>query len=165
MIKTPFRIVIAVACVALAAGAVAPKRAWGANEPNNNGQPAASVSTGTTTATVAPVATARLPKLLDLGATRCIPCKMMAPILEKLKKEYDGRLEVEFIDVWVNPDAAKQYKIEMIPTQIFYSSTGKELFRHVGFYGREDILAKWKDLGIDLSRKPGPAGSDSTKQP
>ena len=91
-----------------------------------------------------------LPKLLDLGAGKCIPCKMMAPILEEMKKEYAGRLEVEFIDVWKNPDAGKQYKIEVIPTQIFYDATGKELFRHIGFYAKTDILAKWKELGVDL---------------
>jgi thioredoxin 1 len=84
---------------------------------------------------------------------------MMAPILEQLKKDYAGRLEVEFVDVWQNPDAAKQYKIDLIPTQIFYSDSGKELFRHVGFYGRDDILAKWKELGVDLSGKPAPADS------
>jgi thioredoxin 1 len=96
----------------------------------------------------------------------------MAPVLEKLKKDYDGRLEVEFIDVWQNPDAGKQYKIDLIPTQIFFSDSGKELFRHVGFYGREDILAKWKELGVDLNRQPGStdsakpsasSGSDNTK--
>jgi len=91
-----------------------------------------------------------LPKLLDLGAGKCIPCKMMAPILEEMKKEYAGALEVEFIDVWKNPDAGKQYKIEVIPTQIFYDATGKELFRHIGFYAKADILAKWKELGVDL---------------
>ena len=91
-----------------------------------------------------------LPKLLDLGAGKCIPCKMMAPILEEMKKEYAGTLEVEFIDVWKNPDAGKQYKIEVIPTQIFYDATGKELFRHIGFYAKADILAKWKELGVEL---------------
>ena len=159
MKKTPLRILIVVGFVALVAGAVVFNQGRCANEPNTNSQPAASASTGTAAAIVAPVASAKLPKLLDLGATKCIPCKMMAPILEQLKKEYAGRLEVEFIDVWQNPDAAKQYKIDLIPTQIFYRDTGKELFRHVGFYGREDILAKWKELGIDLSRKPGPADS------
>jgi thiol-disulfide isomerase/thioredoxin len=94
-----------------------------------------------------------LPKLLDLGAGKCIPCKMMAPILEQLKKDYAGTLEVEFIDVWKNPDAGKQYKIEVIPTQIFYDTTGKELFRHIGFFAREDILAKWKELGVNLKAK------------
>src|ERR1039457_6081778 len=44
----------------------------------------------------------KLPKLVDLGAGKCIPCKKMAPILEELKKEYAGKMEVEFVDVWQN---------------------------------------------------------------
>ena len=96
----------------------------------------------------------KLPKLLDLGASYCMPCKKMAPILEELKKEYAGKLEVEFIDVWKNPDAGNKYGIRLIPTQIFYDATGKELFRHEGFFGREDILSKLKELGADLSGKP-----------
>jgi thioredoxin 1 len=91
-----------------------------------------------------------LPKLLDLGAGKCIPCKMMFPVLDELKMEYTGKLEVEFIDVWKNPDAGKQHGIEVIPTQIFYDTTGKELFRHIGFFSKEDILAKWKSLGVEL---------------
>ena len=92
----------------------------------------------------------KLPKLLDLGATKCIPCKKMVPILEALKKDYAGKLEVEFIDVWKSADEAKKYGIKLIPTQIFFDATGKELFRHEGFYGRDDILAKWKELGVKL---------------
>ncbi|MHC1767367.1 MAG: organomercurial lyase [Verrucomicrobiia bacterium] len=92
-----------------------------------------------------------LPKLVDLGADKCIPCKMMAPILEQLKKDYAGRMDVEFIDVWKNAGAGKKYGIKLIPTQIFYGADGKELFRHEGFFGKEDILGKWKELGVDLS--------------
>jgi len=95
----------------------------------------------------------KLPKLIDLGADKCIPCKMMAPILKELKTEYAGRMEVEFIDVWKNPDAGKPHKIRLIPTQIFFDASGKELFRHEGFFGREDILGKWKELGVDLKGK------------
>ena len=98
---------------------------------------------------------AALPKLLDLGATKCIPCKMMAPILEELKREYEGRLEVEFIDVWENPNEAKKYGIKLIPTQIFFDSSGKELFRHEGFFSREDILSKFAELKIELAEKAG----------
>lgn len=90
----------------------------------------------------------KLPRMVDVGADKCIPCKMMAPILEELKKEYAGRVEVEFVDVWKNPDAGKQYQIQMIPTQIFYDASGKELFRHTGFFGKEEILAKWAELGM-----------------
>ena len=92
-----------------------------------------------------------LPRLVDLGADKCIPCKMMAPILEELKSEYEGKLIVEFIDVWKNPDEGPKYGIKLIPTQIFFDASGKELFRHEGFYSREDILAKWKEFGVDLS--------------
>ena len=99
-----------------------------------------------------------LPKLLDLGAGTCIPCKMMAPILKELKKEYAGKMDVEVIDVREHPEAGKTYGIEMIPTQIFYDAEGKERFRHVGFFGKEDILGKWKELGVDISGGKPSAG-------
>lgn len=92
-----------------------------------------------------------IPKLVDLGADKCIPCQMMAPILEELKEEYAGRMEVQIIDVWKNPDAGKKYGIQMIPTQIFFDVSGKELTRHTGFLGKEDILAKWKEFGIEFA--------------
>ena len=91
-----------------------------------------------------------IPRLLDLGADKCIPCKMMAPILEELKEEFAGRLQVDFIDVWKNPNEAPKYKINTIPTQIFFDAQGKELWRHVGFMSREDILGKWKELGHEF---------------
>jgi thioredoxin 1 len=75
---------------------------------------------------------------------------MMAPILEELRREYDGKMTVEFIDVWKNRSAGEPYRIRVIPTQIFFDPAGKELFRHEGFFSKEDILAKWKELGYDL---------------
>ncbi len=102
-------------------------------------------------------AAASLPRLVDLGAGKCIPCKMMAPILESLKAEQAGKLEVVFIDVWENPGAGEPYGIKMIPTQIFYDASGQELFRHEGFFAKEDILAKWKALGVALNQAPAPA--------
>ena len=127
------------------------------NRPVTNGacctsltDPAMLASIATTNAPATPPEKKPLPKLLDLGASKCIPCKMMATVLEELKKEYAGKLEVEFIDVWKNPDAGKHYGIEVIPTQIFYDTTGKELFRHIGFFAKKDVLAKWKELGVEL---------------
>jgi thioredoxin 1 len=127
------------------------------NRPVTNGaccasltDPAMLASIATTNAPATPPEKKPLPKLLDLGASKCIPCKMMATVLEELKKEYAGKLEVEFIDVWKNPDAGKHYGIEVIPTQIFYDTTGRELFRHIGFFAKKDILAKWKELGVEL---------------
>ena len=96
-------------------------------------------------------APAKQPKLVDLGATKCIPCKMMAPILKELAKDFKGQLEVQFIDVWENAGAGEKYGIKVIPTQIFYDANGKEFFRHEGFFAREDILAKFKEQGIKLA--------------
>jgi thioredoxin 1 len=95
-------------------------------------------------------AEAGVPRLVDLGAGKCVPCKAMAPILEGLKTEYAGRMEVQFIDVWKDPDAGKAYGIHIIPTQIFYGADGKELARHQGFMGKEEILAQWKSVGVNL---------------
>jgi len=91
-----------------------------------------------------------LPRLLDLGAGKCIPCKMMAPILEELKHAYAETFKTEFVDVWQDPEPGRKYGIRVIPTQIFFDADGKELFRHEGFFSKEDILAKWKELGVDL---------------
>ena len=108
----------------------------------------------TTQSVEAPVAAATArPRLLDLGADKCVPCKMMAPILDELKETYAGVLTVEFIDVWKDPAAAQPYNLRVIPTQIFFSADGTELFRHEGFFSREDILAKWRELGIALPDK------------
>ena len=91
-----------------------------------------------------------LPRMVDLGADKCVPCKMMAPILDELRETYAGQLEVEFIDVWKDPAPGKQYGIRVIPTQIFFDERGEELFRHQGFMSREDILAKWGELGYEF---------------
>lgn len=101
-----------------------------------------------------------LPKLVDVGAGKCIPCKKMAPILEELKKEYTGKLDVVFVDVWKEEKEADKYKINLIPTQIFFDAAGKEVYRHEGFFSKADILSKWKELGVEL---PAPAKTEKTK--
>lgn len=97
-----------------------------------------------------------LPRLVELGADKCVPCKAMAPILAELKETYAGQLQVDFIDVWKNQDAGAQFGIRVIPTQVFIGSDGKELFRHEGFFSKEDILAKWKESGVELTASTPP---------
>jgi thioredoxin 1 len=98
--------------------------------------------------------TGGIPRLVDLGADKCIPCKAMAPILVELRTEYAGRLQVDFIDVWKDPSAGDPYNIYAIPTQIFFDGSGRELTRHEGFISKQDILATWKRFGFDFS-SPG----------
>jgi len=90
----------------------------------------------------------KLPRLVDLGADKCIPCKMMSPILDELKKEYKGKIEVEFIDVWKNNEKGQEYGVRAIPTQIFYDEKGKEVFRHEGYFPKEDIIKTFFEKGM-----------------
>ena len=84
--------------------------------------------------------------MIDLGAKSCIPCKMMAPILEKLEAEYRGKADVVFIDVWQSPEEGKKYGISAIPTQIFYNKKGEEVGRHQGFLDEKSIRAALDEL-------------------
>jgi thioredoxin 1 len=95
------------------------------------------------------------PTLIDLGAGTCIPCKLMVPVLEDLKSEFEGAMDVHVLDVGRSPELVSLYGMRVMPTQIFYDGAGNELFRHEGFFSKEDILTKWKALGVDLSSKIG----------
>ncbi len=93
---------------------------------------------------------AALPKLIDLGSKSCIPCRRMAPILDSLREEYKGKADVIFIDVREDRAAALKHKITLIPTQIFFDTSGVEVYRHIGFFPADSIIAHFKDLGAEL---------------
>ncbi len=86
--------------------------------------------------------------MIDLGAKKCIPCKMMAPILVKLKKVYKETADIVFIDVWENNKPAKRFKIRSIPTQIFFNKKGDEVYRHVGFLDEKSIVEQMTKMGV-----------------
>jgi len=88
------------------------------------------------------------PAVIDLGARTCIPCKKMAPILESLSGEYRGRASVLFIDVHEDQAAARKFRVQMIPTQIFFNAQGKEVKRHMGFMDKQDIVKELKAAGL-----------------
>jgi len=92
--------------------------------------------------------------MIDLGAKSCIPCKMMAPIMEKIDKVYDGKAAIVFIDVWKHREQAKRFGIRTIPTQIFFDPDGKEVYRHVGFMAEEDIIAQLEKMGVKRRESP-----------
>ena len=86
--------------------------------------------------------------MVDLGAASCIPCKMMAPILDKLGKRYQGKAAVIFIDLRYNQEAAQQFRVQSIPTQIFFDKDGREISRHIGYMSEEAIVAQLKSMGV-----------------
>jgi thioredoxin 1 len=92
-----------------------------------------------------------LPRLVDLGSDKCIPCRRMAPILEGLSQEYRSSFTVEVLDVRKNPALGREWAIRVIPTQVFIDAAGVERFRHEGFMSKEAILETWKELGIEVN--------------
>ena len=97
----------------------------------------------------------KLPKLVDFWSPTCPPCRAMTPMLHELDEEYAHAFILEKVDVSLaeNQQQAMQNQIQYIPTQIFYDENGVKLFRHTGFYSKEDILNKWKELGYEMSPK------------
>jgi len=87
--------------------------------------------------------------MLDLGATSCIPCKMMAPIMEKVEKAYKEKAAIIFIDVRKHPDQARKFGIRAIPTQIFFDKNGKEVYRHTGFMNENAIIRQLGKMGVE----------------
>lgn len=65
-----------------------------------------------------------VPFVVDFGSDSCVPCKAMAPVLETLNEEWQGKARVHFVDVWKNTSAANAFPVSVIPTQIFYNADG-----------------------------------------
>jgi thioredoxin 1 len=136
-------LLIIVAVVLLVGGV-----AWFRTTRGGAGASGAGATSAPATAAANPAAARHLPRVVDLGADKCKACKELAPILEELRKEYDGRVLVEFIDVWQNPAASDLYGIRLIPTQIFYDAHGKEVWRHEGFLPKADFVTRFAELGV-----------------
>jgi len=86
--------------------------------------------------------------LIDLGADQCVPCKMMAPILTKLQKDYKDKAAIVVIDVYRYNDQVQRFGIRAIPTQIFFDKNGKEVYRHVGFMSEKAIVEQLSKMGV-----------------
>lgn len=103
-----------------------------------------------TTAILTEIPTNSLPTMVEMGASWCPPCRAMSPIIEQLANENSSKLNIVYIDVDKNQELARKMSISSIPVQIFLDKNGKEIFRHIGFFPKEDILKKWKDLGYNF---------------
>jgi thioredoxin 1 len=88
------------------------------------------------------------PTLVDFGASFCIPCKKMKPILDSLRTEYNGRVNVIFVDIKEERDMPDKYRIQIMPTQVFFDAKGKEVKRHLGFMDKPEIIAEFRALGV-----------------
>jgi thioredoxin 1 len=88
------------------------------------------------------------PVLVDFGSNDCMPCRLLRPILKDIGKEYAGRAHVLVIDIYDQKELARQYKVQVVPTLVFFDAKGKEVYRHLGALDKEAIVAKLKEIGM-----------------
>ncbi len=88
------------------------------------------------------------PTMVEFGATGCVPCDMMQPILDKLRKDYPDQLNVVFVHVGEEQILAARYGIRSIPVQVFFDPAGKEVFRHVGFFAQAEVDKQLAAMGV-----------------
>lgn len=85
---------------------------------------------------------------VELGSVNCIPCKMMQPVMEAVEKDFGEQVKIVFYDVWKDPAPGREYRIRVIPTQVFLDEKGEEFFRHEGFFPKEEIDKLLADRGL-----------------
>jgi len=76
---------------------------------------------------------------IELGSDTCIPCKMMKPVMADVQKAYGNKIRVVFHNINKERDKASEYKIRVIPTQVFLDAGGKEFYRHEGFFPKAEL--------------------------
>ncbi len=89
---------------------------------------------------------------IELGSVKCIPCRMMQPIMKSAEKKYGDQIEVVFYDVW-KPEQrhyAQEYGIRVIPTQVFIDATGNEIYRHEGFFPEQELDEFLQAAGLEI---------------
>ncbi|MEI6089743.1 MAG: thioredoxin family protein [bacterium] len=91
---------------------------------------------------------------IELGSVNCIPCKKMQPVMKSIENKYGSQIEVIFYDVWKDEFKSKveEYKIKLIPTQVFLDQNGKEIDRHEGFYPEEQMDKFLQSKGLKIKK-------------
>lgn len=105
--------------------------------------------------------TKKMPVLLEFGRGWCIPCKYMKPILDDMSSAYSGRAIVMTVDMDLNKDLVRDFRIRMMPTQVFLTPEGKEFFRNEGVFERDSIMKVFTQMGVV---PPTPQGTVPTQQ-
>ena len=137
-------IVFVFAAALYAAGKVKPSETTAVNEPKAVTNSAAAVEKKTEKVKKYKVT------FVELGSVKCVPCKMMQPIMKSIEEKYGKDVLVVFYDVWTKEGApmGEKYGIRGIPTQVFLDENGKEFFRHTGYYPEEEIVKILNSKGV-----------------
>jgi thioredoxin 1 len=87
---------------------------------------------------------------VELGSVNCIPCMKMQIVMREIEREYRNQVAVVFYDVWTDAGKpyARQYRIRVIPTQVFLDRNGEEYFRHEGYFPKEELVQVLRLKGV-----------------
>ncbi len=85
---------------------------------------------------------------IELGSVNCIPCRAMQPVMRALEQKYGDQIRIVFYDVWEDDRPAREYRIRVIPTQVFLDEAGREFHRHEGFYPLDQIVSLLAGRGL-----------------
>ncbi len=89
-----------------------------------------------------------VPTLIQFSSDSCVYCKEMEPIIEDLGQEYEGRVIIKLVNVNENTEEAKENKIRVVPTQVFFNAQGEGVARHEGYMTKEEILEVFQEIGV-----------------
>ena len=90
---------------------------------------------------------------IEIGSVTCIPCQKMQPVMKAIEQKYGQQIKVIFHDVKKDRTIGEKYGIRLIPTQIFIDDTGKEIFRHEGFFPEAAIDKLLQANGLKIIGK------------
>ena len=93
--------------------------------------------------------TSKVVKMLNFVQDGCPPCKQMKSLILELKQEYEGRVEIEELDIYLNSNLAEKYDIMYTPTQIFLDKDNNVIYKNVGFLGKNKIKEIIDKGGVD----------------
>jgi len=87
---------------------------------------------------------------IELGSVKCIPCRKMQSVMDSIEKNYGAQVKVLFYDVWTREGKpyGEQYKIHLIPTQVFLDKNGKEYYRHEGYFPYDQVKRILNKQGV-----------------
>jgi thioredoxin 1 len=87
---------------------------------------------------------------IELGSVSCIPCQKMQVVMKSIEKKYGKQVNIVFHDVWTaeGKQYGEQYKIQVIPVQIFLDDNGKEFYRHEGYFPEEELIKVLNTKGV-----------------
>jgi len=86
-----------------------------------------------------------LPTIAEFGAETCASCREMKVVLDRVAQSTQGRAHVLVVDISKDWEAAQMFRIQLMPTQVFFGPDGREIGRHMGKLSEAEVIAR---LGI-----------------